>query len=140
MEFDRAEVKFDIAPDGTPLGVYYKESKDSNKLADSPPRALLSLSAFCLYCGSRLLEFLWCVSYSRKSRSNRRYTYEEAQEIIETGRGDYAEAILTLDRIAKALRKKRFDNGAMEFDRAEVKFDNTGHSALYCLWNRPLWP
>ena len=56
-------------------------------------------------------------------KSNRRYTYEEAQEIIETGRGDYAEAILTLDRIAKALRKKRFDNGAMEFDRAEVKFD-----------------
>ena len=56
-------------------------------------------------------------------KSNLRYTYEEAQEIIETGRGDYAEAILTLDRIAKALRKKRFDNGAMEFDRAEVKFD-----------------
>ena len=34
MEFDRAEVKFDIAPDGTPLGVYYKESKDSNKLVE----------------------------------------------------------------------------------------------------------
>jgi ribonuclease R len=56
-------------------------------------------------------------------KSNRRYAYEEAQEIIETGKGDYAEEMLTLDKIAKALRRKRFENGAMEFDRAEVKFD-----------------
>lgn len=56
-------------------------------------------------------------------RSNRRFTYEEAQEIIETGTGEYADEILTLDRIAKILRKQRFDNGAMEFDRPEVKFN-----------------
>lgn len=56
-------------------------------------------------------------------RSNRRFTYDEAQAIIETGAGDYADEILTLDRIAKQLRKQRFDNGAMEFDRPEVKFN-----------------
>lgn len=55
--------------------------------------------------------------------SNRRYAYEEAQEIIETGRGDYAEEILVLDKMAKALRAERFKKGAMEFDRAEVKFN-----------------
>lgn len=61
--------------------------------------------------------------------SDRRYAYEEAQEIIETGCGDYAEEILTLDKMAKALRAERFRKGAMEFDRAEVKFnlDDQGH-------------
>ncbi|MDE7407130.1 MAG: ribonuclease R [Muribaculaceae bacterium] len=56
-------------------------------------------------------------------KSNRRFTYEEAQEVIESGHGDYAEEMLTLDRIAKSLRKQRFENGSMEFDRPEVKFE-----------------
>ncbi|MCM1032345.1 MAG: ribonuclease R [Odoribacter sp.] len=62
-------------------------------------------------------------------RSDRRFAYEEAQEVIETGQGDYAEEILTLDRLAKILRKERYDNGSVEFDRAEVRFDidETGH-------------
>ena len=49
--------------------------------------------------------------------------------MIETGRGDYAEEILTLDRMAKALRKARFDNGSVDFDRVEVRFDidDQGH-------------
>lgn len=55
--------------------------------------------------------------------SNRRYAYEEAQEIIETGSGDYAAELKTLDTIAKALRAERFARGAMEFDRPEVKFN-----------------
>ncbi len=54
--------------------------------------------------------------------SDRRFTYAEAQEIIETGRGDYAEEVLTLNRLAQALRKERFRNGAISFDREEVKF------------------
>ena len=54
--------------------------------------------------------------------SDRRFTYAEAQEIIETGRGDYAEEVLTLNRLAQALRKERFKNGAISFDREEVKF------------------
>ena len=56
-------------------------------------------------------------------RSNRRFTYEEAQQIIETQEGDFKEEILTLDRLAKSLRKKRFTNGAINFDRYEVKFE-----------------
>ena len=54
--------------------------------------------------------------------SDRRFTYAEAQEIIETGRGDFAEEVLTLNRLAQALRKARFKNGAISFDREEVKF------------------
>ena len=56
-------------------------------------------------------------------RSDRRFTYEEAQEIIETGRGDYSGEVLMLDRLAKKLREKRYKAGAIEFDRAEVRFE-----------------
>ncbi len=61
--------------------------------------------------------------------SDRRFTYEEAQEVIETGQGDFNEEILTLDRLAKALRARRFENGSVDFDREEVRFDidETGH-------------
>jgi len=55
--------------------------------------------------------------------SDRRFTYEEAQAVIETGEGDYKEEILTLDRLAKSLRQKRFENGAIAFDRVEVRFE-----------------
>lgn len=55
--------------------------------------------------------------------SDRRFTYEEAQQVIETGEGDFREEILTLDRIAKKLREKRFAAGAINFDRYEVKFE-----------------
>ena len=55
-------------------------------------------------------------------KSDRRYTYEEAQKIIETKKGDYPEQILTLHKIASALRKKRFANGAINFNTIEVKF------------------
>jgi len=55
--------------------------------------------------------------------SNRRFTYEEAQATIETGEGEYKEEILTLDRMAKILREKRFQSGAIAFDRVEVRFE-----------------
>ncbi|HJD75947.1 ribonuclease R [Bacteroides reticulotermitis] len=55
--------------------------------------------------------------------SDRRFTYEEAQQIIETKEGDFKEEVLTLDTIAKALREKRFTAGAINFDRYEVKFE-----------------
>ena len=62
-------------------------------------------------------------------KSNRRFTYEEAQEIIESGYGEYSQEILTLDRLAKILRKERYENGSVEFNRCEVRFDidETGH-------------
>ena len=72
-------------------------------------------------------------------KSNRRFAYEEVQEILEkngvkegTGEpapakkmyeGEYAKELITLDALAKELRKKRFKNGAVKFDREELHFD-----------------
>jgi ribonuclease R len=55
--------------------------------------------------------------------SDRRFTYEEAQQIIETKQGDFSDEVLMMDTIAKALRQKRFSAGAINFDRYEVKFE-----------------
>lgn len=74
-------------------------------------------------------------------RSNRRYAYEEVQEILEangvkdgTGepapkapkggyQGENADQLITLDRLAKQLRARRFKGGAVKFDREELHFD-----------------
>ncbi len=54
--------------------------------------------------------------------SDRRFTYEEAQEVLETGKGDYAEELIILNTLAKKLRKERFNKGAVNFETTEVKF------------------
>jgi ribonuclease R len=54
--------------------------------------------------------------------SNRRFTYEEAQDIIETGKGDHAEEIVILNQIARKLRAERFKKGAINFSSQEVRF------------------
>lgn len=54
--------------------------------------------------------------------SDRRYSYEEAQEIIEGKSGDNEKEIRILDTISKALRKERFDKGAINFNSTEVRF------------------
>lgn len=74
-------------------------------------------------------------------RSDRRFTYEEAQEIIERvdagekveetdaeGRRNFPREICVLNELARQLRRRRYDAGALEFDRAEVCFeiDETG--------------
>lgn len=61
-------------------------------------------------------------------KSDRRFTYEEAQAIIETGEGEYAEELAVLNNLAKERRRRRYQEGALEFDRAEVRFeiDETG--------------
>lgn len=74
-------------------------------------------------------------------KSDRRYAYEEAQKLLEdngvvdgTGepapapdkegyKGEFAENIITLDRLAKLLRKDRFKNGSVNFDSEELHFD-----------------
>ena len=74
-------------------------------------------------------------------KSNRRFAYEEVQQILEdngvvdgTGepappagpegyRGEYAEELVTLDRLAKKLRAARFKHGAVKFDREEMRFE-----------------
>jgi len=55
--------------------------------------------------------------------SDRRFTYEEAQERIETQQGDLTEEILQLDKLAKIMRQERIRNGAITFDRSEVRFN-----------------
>jgi ribonuclease R len=56
-------------------------------------------------------------------KSNRRYAYEEVQEILSGKNGDYAEELRTLDKLAKKLRERRFKGGAVKFDREELHFD-----------------
>jgi len=55
--------------------------------------------------------------------SDRRFSYAEAQEIIDTGEGDMKDQILPLHRLAQQLRSKRFAFGAFSFERVEVQFD-----------------
>lgn len=55
-------------------------------------------------------------------RSLRRFSYEEAQSVIETGQGDFKDEILTLNSLAQKMRKARFAAGAITFDREEAKF------------------
>ena len=54
--------------------------------------------------------------------SARRYSYEEAQEVIDTGKGDYPDELRHLNEIAKKLRAQRFKDGSINFDSEEVKF------------------
>ena len=88
-------------------------------------------------------------------RSNRRYAYEEVQEILEangvidgTGepapkapkggyKGENADKLVTLDRLAKLLRAKRFKGGAVKFDREELHFDIDEHGKpIRCYFKR----
>lgn len=55
--------------------------------------------------------------------SDRRFSYEEAQNIIETGEGDLKDEVLTLNKLAVELRNKRFRHGSLAFERIEVKFE-----------------
>lgn len=54
--------------------------------------------------------------------SDRRFAYEEAQRVIETGEGDMREEILTLHRLAQRMRAERFRHGSIAFERDEAKF------------------
>lgn len=61
-------------------------------------------------------------------RSKRRFTYEEVQEIVETGKGDFAEKILEMNGLARRLTKLRNRSGSIDFDlpEAEFVFDELG--------------
>ena len=56
-------------------------------------------------------------------RSNRRFSYEEAQKVIDTGQGDMNKEILLLHELASILRTERFKHGAIGFEKTEVKFN-----------------
>lgn len=59
--------------------------------------------------------------------SDRRFSYEEAQEVIENKAGDYAAEILKLNELAYILRERKFKNGAISFESTEVKFKLDEH-------------
>lgn len=54
--------------------------------------------------------------------SDKRFSYEQAQQVIETGEGDYAEELQILHRISQKIRAKRFKKGAIAFEKEEVRF------------------
>jgi ribonuclease R len=56
-------------------------------------------------------------------RSDKRFAYEDAQTIIESGQGELAKEVLTLNGLAEKLRKRRFSAGSIAFDRVEIKFE-----------------
>ena len=55
-------------------------------------------------------------------KSKRRFTYDEAQKIIETGEGDFSAEVLLLNKLALTLRKKRLKEGSVNFSTSEIKF------------------
>jgi len=55
--------------------------------------------------------------------SDKRFSYNEAQEIIDTGEGEMKEQILLLHKLAQQLRAKRFSAGSFAFEKIEVQFD-----------------
>lgn len=54
--------------------------------------------------------------------SRRRFTYEEVQKILETGRGEFSETLLRMNALAKILYKIRMNHGSLDFETTEVKF------------------
>ncbi len=55
-------------------------------------------------------------------RSKRRFTYEEVQNIVDTGKGDHASTILEMNKLAKTLTRIRSRAGSIDFDLPEAKF------------------
>ncbi len=56
------------------------------------------------------------------THSNRRFTYEEAQQVIDSGEGEFVRELRLLNKLAHQLRKKRFRNGAINFETQEIQF------------------
>ena len=100
---------------------YVKEGGIIDKEAEKRATSVYLVDRTIPMLPERLCNFI--CSLHTVINSDRRFTYEEAQQIIETKEGDYKEEVLMLDTIAKALREKRFAAGAINFDRYEVKFE-----------------
>ncbi len=54
--------------------------------------------------------------------SDRRFSYEEAQAVLDSGEGDFPKELDTLNKLAKVFRKERFKKGAINFETPEVRF------------------
>ena len=107
--------------------------KLSNKVCSLRPHEekLCFSAVFKMNCKAEILEewFGRTVIYS-----DHRFTYEDAQDIIEKKQGKFVDEILLMDELAKKMRTKRISEGAITFDRVEVKFrldKDNNPSAVY---------
>ena len=140
-----ADVGHYVRP-GSPLDMEARKRGNSVYLADRVipmlPEQLSNIACSLRpnedkYCFSVVLEFdkqFSIVSeWFGKTRifSNHRFSYEDAQEIIETKTGIYAEEILKLDEIAKHYRSIRLSKGALNIESEEIRFrmDGSGNPA-----------
>lgn len=55
--------------------------------------------------------------------SDRRFTYEEAQEVLDKGQGDFLDELSVMMTLSRLIRKRRFEEGAIAFEQPEVKFE-----------------
>jgi ribonuclease R len=55
-------------------------------------------------------------------RSLRRFSYEEAQQVLDTGKGDWADELKILNRMANSMRERRFAAGSIGFETEEIRF------------------
>jgi len=140
-----ADVGHYVRP-GSPLDMEARKRGNSVYLADRVipmlPEQLSNIACSLRpnedkYCFSVVLEFdkqFSIVSeWFGKTRifSNHRFSYEDAQEIIETKTGVYSEEILKLDEIAKHYRSIRLSKGALNIESEEIRFrmDGSGNPA-----------
>jgi ribonuclease R len=95
--------------------------KLSNRLCSLRPHEdKLTFSAVFQMTDQGKIEHAW---FGRTAiRSVRRFTYEEAQTVLETGQGDFAQELLWLNQTAKIFQQKRIKAGAILFETTEVKF------------------
>ena len=65
--------------------------------------------------------------------SNKRFTYEEAQQVITQQQGNFHEELTILNQLAKQLRTERFKEGAISFETVEVKFQLDAQGKPLCV-------
>ncbi|GAB5464984.1 MAG: ribonuclease R [Candidatus Kapaibacteriales bacterium] len=85
---------------------------------------VLEMTPLCRVVGYEIRETL--------INSKRRFSYEEALEVLETGEGDYSEELAILKKLSQKLRKKRFKSGGIDFETTEIKYnlDENGFPAV----------
>jgi ribonuclease R len=96
------------------------EILSNNACSLQPNRVRLAFTVFMEFTKAGILK-----SHSIHEsviKSKRRFNYDEVDEILKTGKGDFADLLISLNELASTLRKKRFDTGGIDFDSFEVKF------------------
>lgn len=72
--------------------------------------------------------------------SKRRFTYDEAQEILDNGKGDFAKDVLQLNKFAQVLRTKRMKEGSINFFSPEIKFELNAEGVPVRIYQKAIKP